>query len=164
MHGFCMLFLPLVCLYYWYLYFESLLFFLVPPLFFSPSSFVDTIMSPSLHFFFNGKKVCISIRVYVYFFTVFFPLKTKMQGSLTCIFDGKWLVKIPLPVTVFFWKGKRSWADAQQQIFRTRAESQRIVAARPLCRLQYSVRAKSSTKDLPHWRVELSCLALEQAV
>ena len=35
------------------------------------------------------------------------------------------------------------------QIFRTRAESQRIVAARPLCRLQYSVRAKSSTKDLP---------------
>ena len=36
------------------------------------------------------------------------------------------------------------------QIFRTRAESQRIVAARPLCRLQYPVRAKSSAKDLPH--------------
>ena len=32
---------------------------------------------------------------------------------------------------------------------RTRAESQRIVAARPLCRLQYPVRSKSSTKDLP---------------
>ena len=35
------------------------------------------------------------------------------------------------------------------QICRTRAESQRIVAARPLCRLQYPVRAKSSAKDLP---------------
>ena len=39
---------------------------------------------------------------------------------------------------------------ANQQIFRTKAESQRIVAARPLCRLQYPVRAKSSAKDLPH--------------
>ena len=45
------------------------------------------------------------------------------------------------------------------QIFRTRAESQRIVAARPLCRLQYPVRAKSSAKDLPQRRLELSCLA-----
>ena len=36
-----------------------------------------------------------------------------------------------------------------KQIFRTRAESQRIVAARPLCRLQYPVRAKSSAKDFP---------------
>lgn len=32
---------------------------------------------------------------------------------------------------------------------RTRAESQRIVAARPLCRLQYPVLAKSSAMDLP---------------
>jgi hypothetical protein len=36
------------------------------------------------------------------------------------------------------------------QIFRTRAESQQIVAARPLYCLQYPVRTKSSAKDLPH--------------
>lgn len=35
------------------------------------------------------------------------------------------------------------------QILRTRAESQRIVVARPLCRLQYPVRTKSSAEDLP---------------
>ena len=46
-----------------------------------------------------------------------------------------------------------------KQILRTRAESQRIVAARPLYRLQYPVRAKSSTKDLPRWRLEFPCLA-----
>ena len=36
-----------------------------------------------------------------------------------------------------------------EQIFRTRAESQRIVAARPLYRLQYPVRVKWSAKDFP---------------
>lgn len=58
-------------------------------------------------------------------------------------------------------KGERGVIAGWQlgQIFRTRAESQRIVAARPLCRLQYPVRAKSSAKDLPQRRLELSCLA-----
>ncbi len=49
--------------------------------------------------------------------------------------------------------------EPSKQILRTRAESQRIVTARSLCRLQYPVRAKSSTKDLPQRRMELSCLA-----
>ena len=42
------------------------------------------------------------------------------------------------------WNGQSPFTN-----HRTRAESQRIVAARPLCRLQYPVRAKSSAKDLP---------------
>ena len=36
-----------------------------------------------------------------------------------------------------------------KQIGRTRAESQQIVATRPLYCLQYSVLSKSSAKDLP---------------
>ena len=36
-----------------------------------------------------------------------------------------------------------------EQIVPTTAESQRIVAARPLCRLQYRVESKSSAWDLP---------------
>ncbi len=51
-----------------------------------------------------------------------------------------------------------------EQILRTRAESQRIVTARSLCRLQYPVRAKSSAKDLPQRRMELSCLAPKPGV
>ena len=50
------------------------------------------------------------------------------------------------------------------QIFRTRAESQRIVAARLLCRLQYPVQSKSYAEDLPQRRLELPCLAPERAV
>ena len=51
-----------------------------------------------------------------------------------------------------------------QQILRTRAESQWIVTARSLCHLQYPVRAKSSAKDLPQGRMELSCMAPEQVL
>src|SRR3569833_237901 len=55
-------------------------------------------------------------------------------------------------------------ANASGQIGRTLAESQRIVAARPLCRLQYPVLAKSSAKDLPQGRLILSCLGLSRLV
>jgi hypothetical protein len=53
--------------------------------------------------------------------------------------DNTWLV-------VCWWEGGRAGglkrgvvAREAQQIFRTRAESQRIVATRPLCRVQYPV-------------------------
>jgi hypothetical protein len=41
------------------------------------------------------------------------------------------------------------WPGGRRQIVATRAESQWIVAARPLYHLQYPVASKSSTEDLP---------------
>ncbi len=48
-------------------------------------------------------------------------------------------------------RGGLKGCPSSSQIIRTTAESQRIVAARPLCRLQYRVRPKSSARDLPRW-------------
>ena len=51
-----------------------------------------------------------------------------------------------------YWKGWRGIGSGEgpiEQIVPTAAESQRIVAARPLCRLQYRVESKSSAWDLP---------------
>lgn len=60
------------------------------------------------------------------------------------------------------WEGWWSvWLLTIEQILRTRDESQWIVTARSLCHLQYPVRTKSSAKDLPQWRMKLSCLAPE---
>ena len=47
------------------------------------------------------------------------------------------------------WRGIGSGEGPIEQIVPTAAESQRIVAARPLCRLQYRVESKSSAWDLP---------------
>ena len=57
------------------------------------------------------------------------------------------------------WIGWGDWPleRSNRKIGETAAESQRIVAARPLYRLQYRVSAKSSARDLPNERVELPC-------
>jgi hypothetical protein len=76
-----------------------------------------------------------------------------------------WLVWL---ICLFGWRGGGWWPsmndESSEQILWTRAESQQIVTARSLYCLQYPVRTKSSTKDLPQWRMELSCLAPTQVL
>ena len=76
------------------------------------------------------------------------PLELTATKHLYQIRQGLLLLLSP-PCTSVPPGGRGVERMLNKQIFRSRAESQRIVAARPLCRLQYSDRAKSSTKDLP---------------
>lgn len=47
----------------------------------------------------------------------------------------------------------RVGASQSENLWSISAESQRIVATRPLCRLQHRVPSKSSARDLPQWAV-----------